>query len=129
MGCMSQGYKQEIHTTFRNVVYRLAARVSTRPVLEPNNPLPATPLTRPADVLIVSLPDVHQSSWYRFPKLALDCVITSPCQSATLRASSVGALAAADRYADLKGKYYDMKTRCEQQNLGFKPLILEILGK
>ena len=67
MGCMSQGHKQQMHTTFRNVVYRLAARAGARPVLEPDNLLPATPLTRPADVLIVSLPDVHQSSWRRFP--------------------------------------------------------------
>lgn len=64
---MSQGHKQKMHTTFRNVVYRLAARAGARPVLEPDNLLPATPLTRPADVLIVSLPDVHQSSWRRFP--------------------------------------------------------------
>jgi hypothetical protein len=129
MGCMSQGHKQQMHTTFRNVVYRLAARAGARPVLEPDNLLPATPLTRPADVLIVSLPDVHQSSWRRFPKLALDCAITSPFQSATLRASAAGALAAADRYADLKRKHSDMKTRCERQNLGFEPLSWKVLGE
>ena len=90
--------------------------------MEPDNLLPATPLTRPADVLIVSLPDVHQSSWRRFPKLALDCAIASRFQSATLRA-----LAAADRYADLKRKHSDMKTRCERQNLGFE--LTPYLGK
>ena len=125
MGYMSQGHKQQIHTTFRNVVYRFAARAGTRPVLEPDNLLPTTPLTRPADVLIVSLPDVLQSSWRRFPQPALDYTITSPFQSATLRASGAGALAAADRYFDLKRKYSDMKMRYKRQNLGFEPLILE----
>ena len=102
-------------------MYRLAARAGARPVLEPDNLLPTAPHLR-------SLPDVPRSSWRRFPKLALDCAVTSPFQSATLRASTAGALAAADRYADLKREHSDMKTRCEQQNLGFEPLILESTG-
>ena len=62
MCCMGQGHKQVMHTSFPNVVYRLAARAGARPCLEPTNLLPDMPQTRPADVLIVSLPDIQQSS-------------------------------------------------------------------
>eukprot|EP00438_Fugacium_kawagutii_P000312 Skav205273 [mRNA] locus=scaffold1841:208849:211374:- [translate_table: standard] len=128
LSCMSQGHKQQMHTTFRNVVYRLVLRAGARPSLEPEALLPDSPQTRPADVLLVSLPDVPQSSWRRFPRLALDCAITSPFQPAALRASAAATLAAADRYADLKRKHHDMATRCARHNLGFEPLILESTG-
>lgn len=128
MSCMGQGHKQVMHTSFKNVVYRLAARVGTRPTLEPPNLLPDTPHLRPADVLIVSLPDVQQSSWRRFPKLALDCAITSPLQSAVLRAAASTPLTAAERYTELKRKHLDMQQHCARHNLGFEPLVVESTG-
>ena len=128
MNCMGQGHKQVMHTSFRNVVYRLAARAGARPALETPHLLPDQPRARPADVLIVTLPDVHQSSWRRFPKLALDCAITSPFQSSVLRPSATTPLAAADRYTDLKRQHTDMQQRCARQNLGFEPLVLESTG-
>ena len=39
MNCMGHGHKQLMHTSFRNVVYRLAQRARTQPKLEPNNDL------------------------------------------------------------------------------------------
>lgn len=48
---MGQGHKQQMHTTFRNVVYRLAARAGARLFLEPDNLLPGAPQTRPACLL------------------------------------------------------------------------------
>ena len=128
MGCMGQGHKQQMHTCFRNFVHRLAVRAGARPLLEPANLLPDAPQTRPADVLIISLPDVQQSSWRRFPKLALDCAITSPFQHNTMRLAAAAHAAAADRYADLKRKHADMRARCERQNVGFEPLVLESTG-
>ena len=127
MGCMGQGHKQQMHTCFRNVVHRLAVRAGARPLLEPAHLLPDAPQTRPADVLIISLPDVQQSSWRRFPKLALDCAITSPFQHNTMRLAAAAHAAAADRYADLKRKHADMRARCERQNVGFKRWSLRVL--
>ena len=46
MCCMGQGHKQVMHTSFRNVVYRLAARAGALPCLEPTNLLPEMPQTR-----------------------------------------------------------------------------------
>ena len=46
MCCMGQGYKQVMHTSFRNVVYHLAARAGAAPCLEPTNLLPEMPQTR-----------------------------------------------------------------------------------
>ena len=128
MNCMGQGHKQVMHTSFRNVVYRLAARAGARPALEPPNLLPDLPQARPADVLLISLPDIQQSSWRRFPKLALDCAITSPFQNSVMRPSASIPLAAADRYTDLKRHHADMQQRCTRQNLGFEPMILESTG-
>ena len=128
MNCMGQGHKQVMHTSFRNVVYRLEARAGARPALEPPNLLPDLPQARPADVLLISLPDIQQSSWRRFPKLALDCAITSPFQNSVMRPSASIPLAAADRYTDLKRHHADMQQRCARQNLGFEPMILESTG-
>ena len=125
MNCMGQGHKQVMHTSFRNVVYRLAARAGARRALEPTNLLPDLPQARPADVLLISLPDIQQSSWRRFPKLALDCAITSPFQNSVMRPSASIPLAAADRYTDLKRHHADMQQRCARQNLGFETMILE----
>ena len=75
---MGQGHKQQMHTSFHNVVYRLAARAGARPVLEPDDLVPNALPTRQADVLVVSLPDVQQSSWRRFPCIALGCVRAPP---------------------------------------------------
>ena len=125
MCCMGQGHKQVTHTSFRNVVYRLAPRAGARPCLEPTNFLPEMPQTRPADVFIVSLPDIQQSSLRRFPKMALDCAITSPFHNSVVRAAATTPGMAADRYTDLKQKHTDMQQRCARENLGFEPLVLE----
>ena len=77
---------------------------------------------------LISLPDIQQSSWRRFPKLALDCAITSPFQNSVMRPSASIPLAAADRYTDLKRHHADMQQRCARQNLGFEPMILESTG-
>ena len=78
--------------------------------------------------MIVSLPDVQQSSWRRFPKLALDCAITSPFQTSTLRTAASTQLTAAERYTDLKRKHLDMQQSCARHNVGFEPLVLESTG-
>ena len=57
MNCMGQGHKQVMHTSFRNVVCRLAARAGARRALEPTNLLPDLPQA------LISLPDIQQSSW------------------------------------------------------------------
>ena len=76
MNCMGQGHKQVMHTSFRNVVYRLAARAGARPALEPPNFLPDLPQARPADVLLILfLIFNNPHGERRFPKLALDCAI------------------------------------------------------
>ena len=111
-----------MYTSFRNVVYRLAAHANARPALEPTNLLPDLPQA------LISLPDIQQSSWKRFPKLALDCAITSPFQNSVMRPSASIPLAAADRYTDLKRHHADMQQRCARQNLGFEPMILESTG-
>jgi len=54
---MGQGHKQVMYTSFRNVVYRLAAHANARPALEPTNLLPDLPQA------LISLPDIQQSSW------------------------------------------------------------------
>ena len=111
-----------MYTSFRNVVYRLAAHTNARPALEPTNLLPDLPQA------LISLPDIQQSSWKRFPKLALDCAITSPFQNSVMRPSASIPLAAADRYTDLKRHHADIQQRCARQNLGFEPMILENTG-
>ena len=75
---------------------------------------------RPADILITGLPDTHISSWRRFPRLALDCAITSPFQHQTQQIAGSSPLVSGIRYADLKRKHLDMKQQCEQQQIGFE---------
>lgn len=123
-GCMGQGHKQQMHTSFRNVVYRLASRAGARPILEPDHLLPATPQTRPADVLVISLPDVQQSSWRRF----LLIVPSPPLSGSALARAVAPPLNAATRYTELKRKHTDMQARWARHNLGFEPLILESTG-
>ena len=125
MTCMGHGRKQLMHTSFRNVVYRLTQRARTQPKLEPIGLLPNNPQQRPADILITALPDIHISSWRRFPRLALDCAITSPFQQQTQQIASSSPLVSGIRYADLKRKHLDTKQQCEQQHIGFEPLIME----
>ena len=128
MTCMGHGHKQLMHTSFRNVVYRLAQRTRTQPKLEPIGLLPNNPQQRPADILITALPDIHISSWRRFPRLALDCAITSPFQQQTQQIASSSPLVSGIRYADFKHKHLDTKQQCEQQHIGFEPLIMESSG-
>ena len=128
MNCMGHGHKQLMHTSFRNVVYRLAQRARTQPKLEPTGLLPNNPQQRPADILINGLPDIHISSWRRFPRLALDCAITSPFQHHTQQVAGSSPLVSGTRYADLKRKHLDTKQQCEHQQIGFEPLIMESSG-
>ena len=83
MICMGHGHKQLMYTSFRNVIYRLAQRTRTQPKLEPIGLLPNNPQQRPVDILITALPDIQILSWRKFPRLALDCAITSPFQQQT----------------------------------------------
>ena len=48
MTCMGHGHKQLMHTSFRNVVYRLAQRTRTQPKLEPIGLLPNNPQQWPS---------------------------------------------------------------------------------
>ena len=125
---MGHGHKQLMHISFRNVVYRLAQRARTQPKLEPIGLLPNNPQQRSADILITALPDIHISSWRRFPRLALDCAITSPFQQQTQQIASSSPLVSGIRYADLKCKHLDTKEQCEQQHIGFESLIMESSG-
>ena len=128
MTCMGHGHKQLMHTSCRNVVYRLAQRARTQPKLEPIGLLPNKPQQRPADILITALPDIHILSWRRFPRHALDCAITSPFPQQTQQIASSSPLVSGIRYADLKRKHLDTKQQCEQQHIGFEPLIMESSG-
>ena len=105
MTCMGHGHKQLMHTSLRNVVYHLAQCACTQPKLEPIGLLPNNPQQRPADILITALPDIHISSWRKFPRLVLDCAITSPFQQQTQQIASPSPLVSGIRYADLKCKY------------------------
>ena len=122
---MGHGHTQLMHTSFRNVVYRLTQRARTQPKLEPIGLVPNNPQQRPAIILISALPGIQISSWRRFPRLALDCAITSPFQQQTQQIASSSPLVSRIRYADLKRKHLDTKQQCEQQHIGFEPLIME----
>ena len=128
MTCMGHGHKQLMHISFRNVVYRLAQRACAQPKLEPTCLLPNNPQQRPVDILINGLPDIHISSWRRFPRLALDCAITSPFQHYTQQVAGSSPLVNGTRHADLKHKHLDTKQQYEQQQIGFEPLIIESSG-
>ena len=66
------------------------------------------------------------------PSIALSLPLssTTPCALLllTMRLAAAAHAAAADRYADLKRKHADMRARCERQNVGFEPLVLESTG-
>ena len=128
MTCMGHGHKQLMHTSFRNVVYRLAQRARTQPKLELTGLLPNNAQQRPADILINGLPDIQISSWRRFPRLTLDCAITSPFQHHTQQVAGSSPLVRGTRYVDLKGILLDTKQQYEQQQIGFEPLIMESSG-
>ena len=106
---MGHGHKQLMHTSFRNVMYCLAQRVSAQPKLEPSGLLPNNPQQRPVDILIIGLPDVHISSWKKFPRLELDYTITSPFQHQTQQITGSSPLGSGIRYADLKRSHLDIK--------------------
>ena len=104
------------------------ASARTQPKLEPTGLLPHNPQQRPADILINGLPDIHISSWRRLPRLALDCAITYPFQHHAQQVAGSSPLVSGIRYGDLKRKHLDTKQHCEQQQIGFEPLIMESSG-
>ena len=58
----------------------------------------------------------------------LSTALSLPLSSTTPCALLLRTAAAAERYADLKRKHADMRARCERQNVGFEPLVLESAG-
>ena len=90
-----------MHISFRNIVYRLAQQTRATPKLEPTSLLPNNPQQRPADTLITGLPDIHISSWRRFPRLVLDCAISSFFQYQTQQVGGSSPLVSGIRYTDL----------------------------
>ena len=58
----------------------------------------------------------------------MDCAITSPFQHHTQQVAGSSPLVSGTRYADLKYKHLDTKQQCEQQQIGFEPLIMESSG-
>ena len=56
LACMGQGYKQLMHTTLRDSVFRVARAAGVTPQLEPLNLLPDDPQVRPADILVRATP-------------------------------------------------------------------------
>ena len=126
--CMGHGRKQATHTILKNAVFALALQAGTRPSLEPVNLFSINSRIRPTDILVMGAPHILQSSWRRFPRLALDVAVTSPFQSRILGVTAQETLAVARQYGEHKRTHDDLRSRCVAQNIGCEPLVWESTG-
>ena len=128
ISCMKVGTHTKVHHSLRDCLYRLAQEANLRPQLEASGLLPDAPQRRPADVLLPTTNLLKQTSWRRYSSLALDCAVVSPFAiSAPARATEEPA-ATAKAYAEHKRRAQDTARQCATQNIGFQPIIFEMLG-
>ena len=118
MTCRSGGHLGIRHNALREEIF-LACKVACLcPGRETPHLLPGS-LERPADIFIPCF-SLGQPA-------CLDCAVTHPQQPLYLKDASLGECAAANRYqVEVKEKMYAAK--CEENDLGFYPLVAEVFG-
>ena len=113
---MGDGHKQLMHSWYflSQCCDRLAQRVRAQPKLEPTGLTHQQSPTAPCGYLNYWPSGYPHLSWKRFPRVTLDCTITSPFQHQTQQIADSSPLGSGIRYADLKRSHLDMKQQCKQ---------------
>ena len=106
---MNVGTHTRIQNDIRDSIYRAAHEAGLRPQGEVPGLLPDSPNRRPADVLLPTKPFLKQSSWRRFPSLALDCAVVSPFKISASRMAAQEPAAAAQAYASTKRQHVNTR--------------------
>ena len=123
--CHMVGGKTQLHNMIRDEIYRTLHAGGLRCKLEPVGLLPDLPGQRPADVLTLPTALYRQSTWGLLPRLALDISVVSSFKQ---QASGTETLAMAKMQAERKRRDRQTAMRCQEQGLGFEPLVFETAG-
>ena len=119
ISCMKVGTHTKVHHSLRDCLYRLT---------QDSGLLPDAPQRRLANVLLPTTNLLKQTSWRRYSNLALDCAVVSPFTISALVRATEEPAATAKAYAEHKRRAQDTARQCVTQNIGFQPIIFEILG-
>ena len=83
---------------------------------------------RDYDTLFMAPPNMKPNSWRKFPRLALDVVVTCPVLPSVLEQAANEPLSVATSYAERKRGRNDIGERCASANLGYEPIVFESFG-
>ena len=128
MSCMAGGDKVIEHNQLRNIIHNESRKAGCNPKAEVIGLLSDDLARRPADCLIIDVPELKQSGRQRYSRIALDFAVVSPFRVAILPQSSSKPLAAAAAYNDKKRQDKDTQQQCNNHNIGFEPIIFESTG-
>ena len=89
---------------------------------EPTELLPKDASRRPADILTVPTPMCRQSAWQHFNRVAIDFALLSPFRLGT------GSQTSTDQHAQYKRQDRLTLARCNEQVIGFEPVVFDYTG-
>ena len=90
---------------------------------EPAELLSKDPIRRPTDILIIPTPMCRQSTWQLFDRVAIDFAVVSPFHL------GMGSRSSMDQYAQHKRQDRFTLERCNEQGIGFEPIIFDYMGR
>ena len=134
--CPNGGDRTKRHNHLRNRVHFFANSAGLNPELERPGLLPPRPFMgaspengiMPRDPSARRPADVYLPRWRLGIPMALDFAVTSGMRDDTINATILDASSAAVSYEGFKNSHMDTARLCQDEGLGFTPVIVEAHG-